>query len=419
MSTGTAAFGPVARWFGLHARGAALLGSVAGFALLVGACGSDPTATPVPPTPTSPGAPTATPAPDKEAWETEWEETIAKAKVEGELVWVAGGAATRSFARPMAEMFQQEFGIKVTLGAQTRETLAQILAEREAGLFTIDVFMAGITPGQELIAVGGLDPFPGDFILPEVKDESLWWQGRHWYGDAENQYMFLTSADVTGADLMINTDLVNPDEINSYWDVLDPKYHGLIVTQFLGQIGVLGSASEWYGRPGLGPEFLEKLVLESDITMVSDGQQGIDWVLTGQKGIGMILGSIADIVRELEAGGAPVVFLDRVLEEGAILSSGGSASTFKLLNNPPNPNARKVFVNWFLSREGQTQMQTLFPSRQSMRADIPSDMVVPEARREASVTYSFPLADSRFQTIRGEAEEFAKDLTRQWEAMQR
>ena len=42
-------------------------------------------------------------------------------------------------------------------------------------------------------------------------------------------------------------------------------------------------------------------------------------------------------------------------EEGKVVVAGGLASPIvRLLNEAPNPNAAKVFVNWLLSKEGQT-----------------------------------------------------------------
>ena len=56
-----------------------------------------------------------------------------------------------------------------------------------------------------------------------------------------------------------------------------------------------------------------------------------------------------------------------------------------LIKGSPNPNAARVFINWFLSRKGQTAMQKsndlygeLPPN--SRRIDIPKEMLAPENR---------------------------------------
>ena len=62
-------------------------------------------------------------------------------------------------------------------------------------------------------------------------------------------------------------------------------------------------------------------------------------------------------------------------------------------SQPPHPNAARVFVNWLLSREGQTALQRaanmLNNSEESLRTDIPKDMVRSEVRRIDGVKYIF------------------------------
>ncbi|HEY3167861.1 MAG TPA: hypothetical protein VGK57_11565 [Candidatus Binatia bacterium] len=78
-----------------------------------------------------------------------------------------------------------------------------------------------------------------------------------------------------------------------------------------------------------------------------------------------------------------------VLKEGAALHT--QYGTLGLLNQAPNPNAAKVFINWFLSREGQSTLQKTFKSIEaapdSFRIDIPKDDVKPANRRVEGVQY--------------------------------
>ena len=64
--------------------------------------------------------------------------------------------------------------------------------------------------------------------------------------------------------------------------------------------------------------------------------------------------------------------VNSVKADGAMLSS--SAGSIALINRAPHPNAAKVFVNWFLSREGQMawQKQT---DRNSLRTDIAKESI--------------------------------------------
>ena len=67
----------------------------------------------------------------------------------------------------------------------------------------------------------------------------------------------------------------------------------------------------------------------------------------------------------------------------------GSASAITLVSKAPNPNAAKVFINWFLSRRGQVIYQESHGDRDSMRVDIPKDKVPLPQRRVAGKKYFF------------------------------
>jgi ABC-type Fe3+ transport system substrate-binding protein len=63
-----------------------------------------------------------------------------------------------------------------------------------------------------------------------------------------------------------------------------------------------------------------------------------------------------------------------------------------LFNRAPHANAAKVFINWFLSRDGQIALQKSLASTSaeqadSLRTDIPKNDVAPDNRRAAGVDY--------------------------------
>jgi ABC-type Fe3+ transport system substrate-binding protein len=60
------------------------------------------------------------------------------------------------------------------------------------------------------------------------------------------------------------------------------------------------------------------------------------------------------------------------------------------MNRHPHPNAAKVFINWYLSLEGQTafrQANTDELRVGSMREDLPSEIVPPLATRRKDKEY--------------------------------
>jgi len=61
-------------------------------------------------------------------------------------------------------------------------------------------------------------------------------------------------------------------------------------------------------------------------------------------------------------------------------------------SNAPHPNAARVFINWFLSRNGQSIWQIVMNTKvqepsDSMRIDIPKDNVSSAAKREEGRKY--------------------------------
>ena len=61
----------------------------------------------------------------------------------------------------------------------------RVMAERRAGKFLVDVYIAGLTSTYEILYRAKiLDPVRTALILPEVLDESKWWQAQHHYPGA-------------------------------------------------------------------------------------------------------------------------------------------------------------------------------------------------------------------------------------------
>src|SRR5215472_7767217 len=76
-----------------------------------------------------------------------------------------------------------------------------------------------------------------------------------------------------------NTKLVNPKEIKSYWDFLDPKWKGKIVAYDVSRVSTIAHSLRFlYNHPDLGPEFIKRFFGEMDITYSRDERQMIDWL---------------------------------------------------------------------------------------------------------------------------------------------
>jgi iron(III) transport system substrate-binding protein len=324
----------------------------------------------------------------KTNWQAEWEKTVQGAKKEGRLsLYLFQGEGELS---SVAQLFQKKYPeINVVTTPGRGNTLApRIMAERRAGKYLVDVYIAGVTTAYEVFYRAKiLDSVRAALILPEVIDESKWWLGQHQYVDPENRFIFLYLGNVAEY-VSYHTKSVNAGEIRSYWDFLQSKWKGKILSRdpkISGsqRIGLRG----FYHTPELGAEFIRRLYGEMDVTLTQEIRQATDWLAHGKFAICFFCSEILKV----KAQGLPVdEFRTAQWKESRAISAGNMGS-IALPSQPPHPNAARLFVNWLLSREGQTALQraanTPFNSEESLRIDIPKDMVRSEVRRIDGVKY--------------------------------
>src|SRR5437867_9970825 len=323
-------------------------------------------------------------------WQDQWEKAVRAAEQEGQLVLYSLSEVGDAIAN---SGFQKKFPkIKVSvIGARGGEHVPRIMAERRAGKFLADVGDLGNTSPYALYQSKALDPITSAFILPEVKDESKWWQGRQHFIDPEGKYILV----YVGAPLYFvgyNTDLVNPSEFKSYWDLLSPKWKGKIVA-FDPQAGGFSATRDrfFYHNRELGPEFLRRLFSEMELTLYRRYPQGEDWLATGKFALCLCR---HQSISEAKNQGLPVDLVEPSrFKEGVGLET--RAKTLVLVNKAPHPNAATVSINWFLSRAGQIDFQKTSGrivdagAEASLRIDIPKDDIPPRNRLNPGVKY-FP-----------------------------
>jgi iron(III) transport system substrate-binding protein len=321
----------------------------------------------------------------RQAWQQEWEKTVQLAKSEGQVtVYVHSTYAPVLSSGAFEKAFP---GIKLTVvGGVENDLERRFSAERRAGKNLADVFMVGVLRSYDFMQAKYLDPIKAVLILPEVVDESKWWQGKHHYSDPERKYLFRYVASAQYGQISYNSQLIQPKEFTSFWDFLQAKWKGKILSRDIRLPGTGGSAIRlFYYHPDMGPEFVRKLFAETDITLFRDRRQGLDWLATGKFPICFW----CEGVDKANSQGLPVDTFGR-MKEGAGLSAGQATLTY--VNQAPHPNAAKVFINWFLSRDGQLNFQKALGkadegSPDSLRIDIAKDDVDPKSRRMDGVKY--------------------------------
>jgi iron(III) transport system substrate-binding protein len=313
-------------------------------------------------------------------WKKQWETTVEAAKKEGEIVIY--GPHNPMYQQLWA-LFQKSFPeIKFTfVPGKGADHTQRLIAERRAGKYLADLLMGG-SSSYATFSAGTLEPMKPLLLLPEVNDPSAWWDGKLQFADPQNQSAIIISGEVGTRRGSYNTKLLDPKEIQSWWDLLRPKWKGR-----LGSFDprVAGGGGEtflfFYYTPALGTEFITRLLAETEILLTRDLQQGTDWLAQGK--ILFYIGSGQPIMKAKKQG-LPVDLLPHPLKEGEVM--GGGSCCMAVMSKAPHPNAAKLFVNWVLSREGQTAWQK-YAEVNSLRTDIPKNDLAPEDLPQKGINY--------------------------------
>jgi iron(III) transport system substrate-binding protein len=336
-------------------------------------------------------------------FDKEWAKLIAAGQQEGRIVIAAGGAPSREY-RSVAELFQKKFNIPVSLSTGSgAATVDRVLAERNAGKHTVDLGLTSVAGTRtRLIPAKALDPIPPLLIHPEVLDKSAWFGGRHWYADPEEEkFSFIYAAEPTETFCFwYNTSVISKKEIEaikSPADLLDPKWRGKITSRTWGDRGRVGEMQNIYFQPDMGIEWIRAFFNQAEAKFSDDVRIRESWIVGGSVPIAFSDGDIDRELAKLEKAGMPVA-MRSIPFKLPFLTAGGSGCCIQVYNRAPHPNAAKLFLNWFLSKEGQTAMHQITPgiSRQSMREDIPIGNVPAASRRVAGKQYIFRDADPKY-----------------------
>jgi iron(III) transport system substrate-binding protein len=325
----------------------------------------------------------------KPATNQEWESLVKKAEDEGEVAVYATDSIGN--AQTIWAAFQKRYpkiklvGTSVGRGS---DLFPKLFSERRAGKFLADVFLAGPTAIHlNLYPAKVIEPIPPILVHPSVTDLSKWWMGKHHYVDPEGQYNFMYESALYGPPLSFNTNMVNEKEIKSAWDLVQPQWKGKYAVLQLSATQGSTALSYVYHHPQLGPKFIEKIYRDMEPTFFRDLRQGTDWLSSGKFPLCFLCRRIDRAALQ----GLPVTELDpySITEKPGIGSGSGA---LVLINRQPHPNAAKVFINWFLSLEGQIAFRQANTDEfrvGSMREDLPQEILPPLARRRKDREYLF------------------------------
>src|SRR5258706_4227041 len=329
-------------------------------------------------------------------WQAEWDKTVRAAESEGQLTLYG---CCYDYDRVL-EGFKKKYPkVKVTTVLSGGQLAARILAERRGEKYLVDVVSSGAnTLHDALHKAHALDPIKPVLLLPEVVDQSKWYDGEHRYIDMERRYIFAFNANSQSGQITYNLKQTSPGEFKSHWDLANAKWKGKILSLDPTSFGMGTTLQFYYHHPDLGTPFLKKLYGEMQVTTGRDPRQMTDWLSTGKYSLCIRCNAGAEVGRAVQQQ-LPIGYLDTdEWKEGG--SSSAAGGTPGIPTHPPPPHAAKVFVNWLLSREGQMALQKLGrpDAHNSRRIDIPKDDVDPTNRLEPGKKY-FDLAKPEYQDL--------------------
>lgn len=311
-----------------------------------------------------------------------WDTVVAAAMKEGELV--IKGAPGKVYTDVFTQGFEKKYpGIKVSYtGLNGFESIPKIQREREAGIYNWDVYLGG-TPSilSTLKPAGAFAPLK-PVLRADITDDKNW-RGGFDAGWEDNDKKFTYAYDFTvSAPAYVNWDFVKPEDLKTYRDLLKPELAGKIVWD-----------DPRRGGPGInagavlmanyGDDFLATLTRTQKIAYTTNGREIAEWIVRGKYPIGLAAGSqYLEQFWKQGLGKNVKAYMDDIQK----LNGGPGFGCVALMDHAPHPNAAKLYVNWLLSKEGQTEY--VKSVRNSRRLDVPAGDpdLLPQSGREYADT---------------------------------
>lgn len=303
-----------------------------------------------------------------------WGKTVSDARKEGRVVVFAPpgefirGAFVDGFKKAYPDI-EMEFS-----AARTGEQAVKLQAERDAGIYSVDVLVGGPTTANfQLKPMGALDPIRPILMLPEVVDLKNWRDNSLEFSDKEGQYDLVFGIELSPP-VIYDPKRVKRGEIDQLNNLLNVKWKGKVV---LNDPGVTGASVPllrfiWVALGAdKAAEFYRKLRAQLG-AVDRDLRRQIEWVAQGKYPI--LVGPSPRTAGQLQKRGLKFEFLPEFKDIGGL--TGSSSATVMKINKSPHPNAAAVFINWLLTAEGQT-LWSKATDQMSLRLDVPRDHVPP------------------------------------------
>lgn len=326
--------------------------------LIFGACAPSATPTPSVAKPTAPATATTPTSnlPPLTSQDVAWDKVVEAAKKEGK-VSIYSFNFTGDAGINLSRSFEARYGVKADIiTGRGAEFLERVKTEQRLGQRVGDLFEGSVAHNLNM-KLAGLEISSLDIPVLKAKDDFL--------VDPlgiDKEGFILNESYISYAPY-INTNLVKPGQEPKSWsDFLDPKWKGKIIANDP-QISVT-----WYNAlvPLVNAGILKidfvRDVGKQDLLFATGDYEVIQKLSQGQAPLSMISPDI--VAGSSAAEGAPIKAIP--MAEGIAVST----TAIGAIKDSPHPNATKLFINWFLSTEGQTVFHKA-RSTAPIRKDVP------------------------------------------------
>ncbi len=239
--------------------------------------------------------------------------------------------------------------------APTGRVLARVSAEMSAGNLSFDcLHVANLVPYLEMARSGQLLPYHS----PELAA----------YPDDAHGGDYWTTARVIGVIMAYNKNVLPPEKAPKSWtDMLKPEFKG---RKLIIQDAAAGTAfNQMYVLEKLlGLDFMRKWGAQEPVVVATSAQL-IDLLVRGEA----LVGATVDHFRAFEPDAVKAGIVGVYPTEGMPLA----LAPIAILKGAPHPHAAKLFIDFTLSKEGNTLLAHDIFSVYSYRKDVPP----PEGQR--------------------------------------
>jgi ABC-type Fe3+ transport system substrate-binding protein len=305
------------------------------------------------------------------AWKEQWDKAASNAKRERKVV--VFGPAGEIIRNALAAAFKRSFADIALeyVGGRAAEQAMRVKAERDGGVYSIDVFIGGAATLMDLGSSGALRAIEPALLLPEVKDPSYWRDRRLEFTNPSRRYALVFSSQ-PNPPIIYNPKQVDAAEIDELYELLNPKWKGKVVLNDPLPAGPAGSLFRWLWRilgPDKATDYFRKIRAQAG-AVDRDQRRQIEWIVQGK--YLWLLAPNNNMLHQLAQRGLKFGILPEFKDYGTHIGTGSGC--IALMDRAPHPNAAVVYINWFLNREAQNAWSRAL-YLQTRRIDVPVEHI--------------------------------------------